>query len=67
MPFPLWNRDIAWETSCLDYWSPVSEHEEYENAFKAEYNFSRDTRCVMSLSVESIGRRQKHATGGNNH
>jgi predicted dehydrogenase len=36
-PKPVWNPDIAPKTSYLDDWSVVPEQEEYDNAFKAEW------------------------------
>jgi len=36
-PKPVWNPDIVRKTSYFDDWSAVPEQEEYENAFKAEW------------------------------
>jgi predicted dehydrogenase len=36
-PKPVWNPDIAQKTRYPDDWSAIAEHEEYENAFKAEW------------------------------
>jgi predicted dehydrogenase len=36
-PKPVWNPDLAQETSYFDDWSAVPEQEEYSNAFKAEW------------------------------
>ena len=36
-PKPVWNPDIAQKTSYRDDWSAAPEHEEYDNAFKAEW------------------------------
>jgi predicted dehydrogenase len=36
-PRPVWNPDEASDTPYLEQWTPVSENENYENAFKAEW------------------------------
>ena len=36
-PKPVWNPDIAQKTRYQDDWSAIAEQEEYDNAFKAEW------------------------------
>jgi predicted dehydrogenase len=36
-PRPVWNPDIEQKSSYFDQWTPVPQQEDYDNAFKAEW------------------------------
>lgn len=36
-PKPVWNPDVATTSDYLDDWMPVPDHEEYDNAFKIQW------------------------------
>jgi len=36
-PKPVWNPDVATESDYLDDWMRVADHEEYDNAFKIQW------------------------------